>query len=111
MAEPVFDEQRVRDCYAWVWRCFRFYERYTEASLALRLKRQGGVGVEGQPPVKVSLERLARCVHGDEKPTCRRCTIHCYDADHRERIRAVMCYAGPRMVLRHPIDAIQHALR
>ena len=55
--------------------------------------------------------QIEACVHGDRKPTCRRCSIHCYDADHRERIRRVMRYAGPRMLLRHPVGALRHALR
>ena len=58
---------------------------------------------------RYALEQLAKCVHGDAKPTCRRCSIHCYDEDHRDRVRAVMRYAGPRMLLRHPIDVIRHA--
>jgi len=58
---------------------------------------------------RYALDQLARCVHGDAKPTCQRCTVHCYDEDHRDRIRAVMRYAGPRMLLRHPIDVIRHA--
>jgi hypothetical protein len=29
----------------------------------------------------------------------------------QERIRAVMKYAGPRMPLKHPLMALQHALR
>ena len=57
---------------------------------------------------RYALEQLARCVHGDAKPTCRRCTIHCYDTDHRERIQAVMRFAGPRLVLRNPMDVIRH---
>ena len=56
-------------------------------------------------------KKVERCPHEDEKPTCRRCTIHCYDAEHRERIREVMRYAGPRMLLHHPVLAIRHALR
>ena len=55
--------------------------------------------------------KVGLCAHGDEKPTCRRCTIHCYDAEHRNRIREVMRYAGPRMLLHHPIHAIRHAAR
>ena len=48
--------------------------------------------------------------HGKVKPTCRHCAIHCYDMDHRARIREVMRYAGPRMIFRHPLLAIRHLL-
>lgn len=52
--------------------------------------------------------RLERCVFGDAKPTCANCVVHCYKADMREHIRVVMRWAGPRMMLRHPIMAIAH---
>ena len=52
--------------------------------------------------------RLERCVFGDAKPTCTNCTVHCYSAQQRERIRLVMKWSGPRMTLRHPILALYH---
>jgi len=55
--------------------------------------------------------QIEECVHGEGKPTCRKCTIHCYDAGHRARIRAVMRFAGPRMLFRHPLAVLRHALR
>ena len=54
--------------------------------------------------------RLERCVFGEAKPTCANCTVHCYKADMRERIRQVMAWAGPRMVWRHPILAVRHVI-
>jgi hypothetical protein len=54
--------------------------------------------------------RLDRCVFGDDKPTCAKCTVHCYSADKREEVRAVMRYAGPRMMWRHPVLAVRHVL-
>ena len=54
--------------------------------------------------------RLERCVFGDTKPTCANCLVHCYNATMRERIREVMRWAGPRMLLRHPLLAIFHLL-
>lgn len=54
--------------------------------------------------------RLERCVFGDAKPNCADCTVHCYSADMREKVRTVMRWAGPRMLLRHPILAITHML-
>jgi predicted amidophosphoribosyltransferase len=49
-----------------------------------------------------SRERLAVCPLRPNKPVCADCRIHCYRPDMRERIRRVMRYAGPRMLLRHP---------
>ena len=54
--------------------------------------------------------RLERCVFGDAKPTCANCVVHCYGAEQRERIRVVMRWAGPRMLLRHPVLGISHLL-
>ena len=54
--------------------------------------------------------RLERCVFGDAKPTCTNCLVHCYSAEMREQVRVVMRWAGPRMLLRHPILGILHIL-
>lgn len=54
--------------------------------------------------------RLERCVFGDAKPTCANCAVHCYNAEMRERVRVVMRWAGPRMLLRHPVLGILHKL-
>lgn len=54
--------------------------------------------------------RLDRCVFGDGKPTCAKCTVHCYSAALREQVRVVMRYAGPRMLWRHPVLALRHTI-
>ncbi|MDO9073052.1 MAG: nitrous oxide-stimulated promoter family protein [Rubrivivax sp.] len=57
-----------------------------------------------------SRKRLAACPFGPEKPTCVNCQVHCYGPQQREETRVVMRYAGPRMLLRHPILAIAHVI-
>ena len=54
--------------------------------------------------------RLERCRFGAGKPVCALCPVHCYRPSERERIRAVMRFAGPRMALRHPLLAVLHLL-
>ena len=54
--------------------------------------------------------RLTRCRFGEEKPTCAKCPVHCYQRDRREQIKAVMRYAGPRMILEHPWLSLCHML-
>ncbi|MTI13381.1 nitrous oxide-stimulated promoter family protein [Sansalvadorimonas verongulae] len=54
--------------------------------------------------------RVERCVYGTDKPVCNKCPIHCYKPTKREQIRAVMRWAGPRMLLHHPVLAIRHLL-
>ena len=56
-------------------------------------------------------ERLDRCKFGSGKPTCKKCPVHCYKPDMRERVRKVMRWAGPRMMLYHPLEAIKHLIR
>jgi hypothetical protein len=60
--------------------------------------------------LRYATRRLERCVFGDAKPTCAHCVVHCYRADMREQIRRVMRWAGPRMLLRHPILAVSHMI-
>jgi len=60
--------------------------------------------------MQYATRRLERCVFGDAKPTCANCAVHCYSIDMRERVRVVMRWAGPRMLLHHPILAITHIL-
>ena len=54
--------------------------------------------------------RLARCPFQEGKTTCAKCPTHCYKPAMRERARAVMRYAGPRMFPRHPLLTALHYL-
>lgn len=47
--------------------------------------------------------RLEKCVYGADKPECKHCTIHCYKPEMRERIKMVMRYAGPLLMIYHPL--------
>ena len=58
--------------------------------------------------MRYATRRLDRCMFGDDKPTCANCTVHCYNAAMREQVRVMMRYAGPRMLLRHPLLALAH---
>lgn len=53
-------------------------------------------------------KRLDRCKYGEHKSSCRNCPIHCYKQDMRDRMRKVMRFSGPRMLLYHPLEAIRH---
>lgn len=54
--------------------------------------------------------RLENCHWGEKKPVCKVCPIHCYGKEKRAEIRKVMRWAGPRMLLRHPILTLKHYL-
>ena len=53
-------------------------------------------------------KRLSACRYGEQKTSCKKCPTHCYRKDMRERIRQVMRFAGPRMILYHPLEAVRH---
>jgi len=52
--------------------------------------------------------RLEKCPYGAAKPVCASCPIHCYKRAQREQAQAIMRYAGPRMMLRHPWLSLTH---
>jgi hypothetical protein len=53
-------------------------------------------------------QRLDVCPFHDNKPACNKCTVHCYAEQKRLQVKDVMRYAGPRMILRHPVLAVLH---
>lgn len=77
-----------------------------------RAHHDSGAGLckECQGLLDYAARRLARCPFQVHKPTCARCPIHCYQGPWREAVRAVMRYAGPRMLWRHPLLTLQHWL-
>jgi len=58
--------------------------------------------------LQYALTRLERCRFSNNKTICKKCPVHCYSPKMRERIREVMRWAGPRMIIYHPIAAIKH---
>lgn len=60
--------------------------------------------------IKYAHARLDRCKFGDKKPSCKKCSVHCYSQTKREKIRLVMRTIGPRMIFYRPIAAIRHLL-
>lgn len=55
-----------------------------------------------------ALQRIDRCPYGQNKPLCAKCFIHCSKPVMQERIRRVMRFAGPRMIVLHPLLALLH---
>ena len=54
--------------------------------------------------------RTERCRKMEVKTSCEECGNHCYAPEKRDEIRAVMRYAGPRMLGKHPVAAVRHLL-
>jgi predicted amidophosphoribosyltransferase len=55
-------------------------------------------------------QRLERCPFQPDKTVCSKCPVHCYKPQMRTQIKAVMRYAGPRMLYRRPDMALAHLL-
>ena len=54
--------------------------------------------------------RADKCPFMETKTFCSNCRIHCYKPDMRAKIREVMRFAGPRMILHHPVAALRHVV-
>ncbi|MBK9065004.1 MAG: nitrous oxide-stimulated promoter family protein [Acidobacteria bacterium] len=70
--------------------------------------RYGGLCAGCDSLLDYASYRLLKCPYGEEKPTCKKCPIHCYTRAKRDLMQEVMRFAGPRMLLRHPILAYHH---
>ena len=60
--------------------------------------------------IKYADQRLLNCPFGENKGFCSKCKVHCYHHAMRERIREVMRFSGPRMIIYSPLMAIRHIL-
>lgn len=77
------------------------------------IKRHGRKGLcdECAALKEYACVRLERCPYGERKDACKRCTTHCYAKKYKEQIKRVMRFSGPRMLLHHPVMAVQHVLQ
>ncbi|MCH5318508.1 MAG: nitrous oxide-stimulated promoter family protein [Paramuribaculum sp.] len=57
---------------------------------------------------RYSHKRLENCPFGNEKSSCRKCKIHCYQPKFKTEIAKVMRYTGPRMIFIDPVSAFRH---
>ena len=61
--------------------------------------------------LEYAYERIDNCKFANNKPVCAKCSIQCYETEMRKEIRNVMKFSGPRMLLSHPLIAIEHLIR
>jgi hypothetical protein len=89
-------------------------KRTMRAMLRIYCRGQGHVGRPLCPEctelMNYALCRLDRCPFAEDKTTCAKCPIHCYKPAMRARVKEVMGYAGPRMLLHAPTLALLHQL-
>lgn len=58
--------------------------------------------------LEYAISRRLCCPLEADKPICKHCRIHCYDAPRREKVREIMSYAGRRLVMRGRLDYLWH---
>ncbi|MDD3394746.1 MAG: nitrous oxide-stimulated promoter family protein [Anaerotignum sp.] len=57
-----------------------------------------------------AFQRIESCPFMETKTFCSNCKVHCYNPTMREKIRQVMAFSGPRLLLVHPIAALSHLI-
>lgn len=67
-----------------------------------------GLCVECEELLEYAHKRLTLCKFGDEKTTCSKCPIHCYKKDMKLKVKEVMRFSGPRLIIYNPIELIRH---
>ncbi len=60
--------------------------------------------------VSYAKQRIDKCPFMETKTFCSNCKVHCYKPEMREKIRVVMRFSGPRMLLYHPVMALHHVI-
>ena len=58
-----------------------------------------------------SIHRIDHCPFMEDKTYCSNCKVHCFNEEMRASIREVMRFSGPRMLVHHPIMAIDHVFQ
>jgi hypothetical protein len=53
-------------------------------------------------------DRLEACVHGEAKPPCRRCPVHCFRPARRDAIRLIMRENRLWFLCRHPLHSLRY---
>lgn len=89
-------------------------KRTVELMIRLYCKKEEGnqeLCIQCQELLDYAMARLSKCPFGEKKSTCRLCTVHCYKPLMRAKMREVMRYSGPRMLLYSPAAAIKHLIK
>jgi hypothetical protein len=60
--------------------------------------------------LEYAASRLDACVHGDAKPPCLRCPVHCFRPEMRAAIRQIMRENRLWFLCRHPLHSLRYLL-
>lgn len=58
--------------------------------------------------MEYAMSRRMKCPLEAGKPTCKRCRIHCYGTEQRQKVREIMAWSGRRLMLRGRLDYVWH---
>lgn len=83
---------------------------YCRKNHKVQYKENHGMCLECYTLSQYAQQRSAHCPRMETKTFCANCKIHCYKPEMREKIRTVMRFSGPRMLLYHPCMAIWHVM-
>lgn len=73
-------------------------------------KDQFGICPDCQKLIDYACKRSDSCPFMETKTFCSNCKIHCYSPEMKGKIREVMRFSGPRMLVYHPLMAIRHVV-
>ena len=71
---------------------------------------KGGLCSECTELKSYAESRSDHCPFMETKTFCSNCRVHCYKPQIREKIREVMRFSGPGMMLYHPVAAVSHVV-
>ncbi|TCK03355.1 nitrous oxide-stimulated promoter family protein [Phorcysia thermohydrogeniphila] len=74
-------------------------------------QERGKLCSECRELLEYAFKRLDLCPFGENKPTCKKCPIHCYRPEMREKIKEVMRFSGPRLLIYDPIGWLIHEIK
>lgn len=72
--------------------------------------KSGELCDECKEVLNYSLKRIDNCKFMETKTFCSNCKSPCYSLKMKEKIKQIMKFSGPRMLLYHPILVIYHII-
>ena len=89
-------------------------KRTVALMIRIYCKKQHGIKAGLCPACQALLDyavqRSGNCPFMETKTFCSNCRVHCYKPEMREKIRAVMCFSGPRMIFSHLVMAVRYVI-
>jgi len=74
-------------------------------------KKRGELCPDCQSLLNYAYKRLELCPFGERKPTCKKCTVHCYAPSMRAKVKEVMRFSGPRLLIYDPFGWLVHEIK